>query len=93
MPSTWSKPRNRCSRKSTGRCAREILQDRIDRMVARALELDIITREEAELLQQAELAREDAIQVDSFTQDDYMATSAKGKGGIRQPLSDPAMSN
>ena len=73
--------------------AGKISKDRIDRMVGKALELDIITREEAELLQQAELAREDAIQVDSFTQEDYMATSAKGKGGIRQPLSDPAMSN
>ena len=57
--------------------AKTIRKDRPEAMVKEALEKGIITKEEAELLAKAQAAREDAIQVDSFTQEEYMATSAQ----------------
>ena len=48
-----------------------------DKMVKQAVESGLISREEAELLANARAAREDTIQVDSFTLDEYMQTAKK----------------
>jgi len=51
-----------------------------DKLVKQAVESGLISREEAELLANARAAREDAIQVDSFTLDEYMQTAKKPLG-------------
>lgn len=55
----------------------KLKRDRIDLMVVAAVKDGIITKDEAELLARAEEIRTDVIQVDSFTQDEYMRTAAK----------------
>ncbi len=47
------------------------------KMVKQAVEAGVISPEEAELLAKAQAAREDAIQVDSFTLEEYMQTAKK----------------
>ncbi|MFV1883574.1 MAG: acyl-CoA dehydrogenase [Balneola sp.] len=62
---------------------REIPKDSVPNLIDPALEKGVITKEEAVLVRKAEDARYDAIQVDEFTQDEYMnetPKSAKGKG-------------
>ncbi len=63
------------------------------KLVPKAVEAGILTQAEAALLQEAEALRNDAIQVDSFTFDDYMKTSnpkygvsAEGDGATAQPV-------
>lgn len=64
--------------------ARKILQavrekklpkDAPERLAARAVEAGIITKAEADLLARAEEARNDAVQVDSFTLSEYMSSA------------------
>ncbi len=50
----------------------KLQKDRPERLVKQALEAGVISREEAQLLKDAEAAREDAIQVDSYTLEEYM---------------------
>lgn len=50
----------------------ELPKDRLDLLVPKAVEAGILTAEEADILKRAEEARTDVIQVDSFTQDEYM---------------------
>ncbi len=52
-------------------------KDKPQKLVAKAVETGLITTEEAQLLAKAQAAREDAIQVDAFTQEEYMATAQK----------------
>jgi acyl-CoA dehydrogenase len=62
--------------------------DKPERLVSRAVEAGVITREEADLLVKAEEARNDAIQVDSFTPGEYMKTSAiktPAENGSKKP--------
>jgi acyl-CoA dehydrogenase len=47
---------------------------RPEQLVAKALDLGVINPEEARRMQEAEAARDDAIQVDAFTQEEYMGT-------------------
>lgn len=67
-------------------------KDRIDRLVPQAVDAKIITQEEAELLIQAEAARTDAIQVDSFTQEEYMRTAVKPLKKTRKGSSEAVIS-
>lgn len=55
----------------SGRLPRE----RPEQLVAQALELGIVSQEEAELMREAEEARDDAIQVDSFTPEEYASAT------------------
>ncbi len=56
----------------------------LEQLTAQAVADAIITREQAEILQRAEAARSDVIQVDSFTEDEYLATAAEGGwSGVR----------
>ncbi len=55
----------------------ELPRARPERLADRAVAAGIITAEEAELLAAAEAAREDVIQVDSFTPEQYMATAER----------------
>jgi acyl-CoA dehydrogenase len=48
-----------------------------DQLVAKAIEETVLTRDEAEILAQAERARDEAIQVDSFTDAEYFATALR----------------
>jgi acyl-CoA dehydrogenase len=47
----------------------------LEQAIATAVSANIISEAEANLLQEAELARNDAIQVDAFTLDEYMQGS------------------
>ncbi|MCZ6679736.1 MAG: DUF1974 domain-containing protein [Candidatus Poribacteria bacterium] len=51
---------------------RQLPKDRPEHLVAQALEIGMISQEDAKLMREAEEARDDAIQVDSFTQEEYM---------------------
>ena len=55
--------------------ARKLSRDKPEQLVARALELGIISSEEAQLLQVAEEARNDAIQVDQFTLEEFKSAT------------------
>lgn len=60
-------------------------------LIAPALEKGIITTEEADLISKAEAAREDAIQVDDFTTEEYAHEtpgSPLGKGLVTEDLAD-----
>ncbi len=50
-------------------------------LVSEAVELEILTAPEAELLKAAEEARDDAIQVDSFTLEEYARPAARNASG------------
>ena len=51
--------------------AGQLPKDRPEKLVVQAVEAGIITADEAQQIQEAEAARWDAIQVDSFTQEEY----------------------
>ncbi|MCZ6677167.1 MAG: acyl-CoA dehydrogenase, partial [Candidatus Poribacteria bacterium] len=53
--------------------AQKLPKARPERLVAEALEIGVVSQAEAQLVAEAEAARNDAIQVDSFTQKEYMA--------------------
>ena len=53
----------------------------LDLLSQKALEEGVLTKEEADLLERAELARVDAIQVDEFTLDEYNNTNPKAPYG------------
>ena len=50
-------------------------KERPEQLTARAAAMGIINQDEAHLLQEAEVARDDAVQVDSFTVEEYMAAT------------------
>ncbi len=52
--------------------AGQLSKDKPERLVEKAVEVGIILQQEAELVARAEKARNDTIQVDSFTQAEYM---------------------
>ena len=55
-------------------------------LVTEALSQGLITKEEAELVAEAERARDDVIQVDAFTLEDYLTTSAdRSRAGSQEP--------
>ncbi|MAB67004.1 MAG: acyl-CoA dehydrogenase [Bacteroidetes bacterium] len=62
---------------------RELPKDSFLNLLKPALDKNIITKDEADMVRKAEEARTDAIQVDDFSVDEYMdatPTSPKGKG-------------
>ena len=69
---------------------RELPRQHPATLIPQALEAGVITADEAAILKRAEEARNDAIQVDSFDNDDYFATaiapdavpSATGDGAL-----------
>ncbi|MEM6784549.1 MAG: acyl-CoA dehydrogenase domain-containing protein, partial [Bacteroidota bacterium] len=65
------------------------------KLVAMAVEQGVISPEEATLLQRAEIARTDAIQVDHFSLAEYMATSTHPHGAAPEhgpmPVGDDAL--
>lgn len=68
--------------------SRKLPKDPPERLAAKAVEAGIITPEEADLVVKAEEARNDAIQVDSFTLNEYMKTSvleAHPENGSKKP--------
>jgi len=50
----------------------------LEQLVPKAIEEAVITREQAESLQRAEAARTDVIQVDAFTEEEYLSTAEQG---------------
>ncbi len=56
---------------------RELPRQHPATLIAPALEAGIITADEADLLQRAEAARNDAIQVDAFDNEDYFASAVE----------------
>lgn len=60
---------------------RELPKDSFVNLLKPALEKNIITKEEAEMVEKAEAARTDAIQVDEFTLDEYMNATPKSPDG------------
>jgi acyl-CoA dehydrogenase len=54
-------------------------------LVAKAVAEAVITREQAEILARAEAARDEVIQVDSFTEEEYLATAAGGGWSAAPP--------
>lgn len=68
---------------------REIPKDSVPNLIDPALEKRIITKEEAALVRKAEDARYDAIQVDEFTQDEYINETPgtpKGNGLLTEEV-------
>jgi acyl-CoA dehydrogenase len=51
--------------------AGKLPQDKPERLLVSALEAEVITTEEVELIRAAEIARNEAIQVDAFTLEEY----------------------
>ena len=60
--------------------AGRITKGTLRQLIPKSAEAGIITRQEAALLRKAEEARDDAIQVDSFTHDEYMN---RGQGSLK----------
>ena len=50
-------------------------KEKPEQLAPKALEIGIISQDEAQLLRDAEEARNDAVQVDSFTPEEYMAAT------------------
>jgi acyl-CoA dehydrogenase len=50
-------------------------KERPEQLMTQAAAMGIISQEEAQLLQEAEVARNDAVQVDSFTFEEYMSAT------------------
>lgn len=74
--------------------AGKISRARMDLMVGDAVQAGVISQTEAQLLARAEEARTDAIQVDSFTQEEYLQTAAgKDKNSARKPGKQEALLN
>ncbi|MBO6794201.1 MAG: acyl-CoA dehydrogenase [Balneolaceae bacterium] len=68
---------------------RELPKGKVIDMIDPALEKNIITKEEAEKVRKAEIARNDAIQVDDFTQEEFMAETVRsphGKGLLSEDV-------
>ncbi|MBD2434065.1 MULTISPECIES: acyl-CoA dehydrogenase [Fischerella] len=55
-------------------------QQKPDELIAAALQAGVISNKEVELICEAEFARNDAIQVDSFTLEEYLQGSQESKG-------------
>lgn len=55
--------------------SKKLQKDRPDKLVVKAVEAGIITSAEADILAKAHAAREDAVQVDSFTHEEYLETA------------------
>ena len=69
---------------------RRLSKDQIGRIAPRALELGIITNEQYQQVMKAEAARQDAIQVDSFTAEEYRRPSQPvGQDAAATALGDP----
>lgn len=64
---------------------RELPKEHVLSLLDLAVEKNIIAPEEAEMVREAEEARNDAIQVDSFTLDEYMGNNAKSTVGDGTP--------
>jgi acyl-CoA dehydrogenase len=64
---------------------RELPKEHVLGLLDLAVEKNIIAPEEAEMVRKAEEARNDAIQVDSFTLDEYMGNNAKSTVGDGTP--------
>jgi acyl-CoA dehydrogenase len=60
---------------------RELPKDSFLNLLKPALEKNIITKAEAEMVEKAEAARTDAIQVDEFTLEEYMNVTPKSPDG------------
>ncbi len=56
----------------------KLTRDPAGGLVANAVSAGVITEQQGELLEVAEAARDDAVQVDSFTAEEYFATAAGG---------------
>jgi acyl-CoA dehydrogenase len=68
---------------------RELPKGKVIDMIEPALEKKIITSEEAEKVRKAEIARNDAIQVDDFSQQEFMAETVQsphGKGLLSEDV-------
>lgn len=68
---------------------RELPKGKVMDMIDPAVEKNIITKEEAEKVRKAEIARNDAIQVDDFSQEEFMAEtvrSPRGKGLLSEDV-------
>ena len=63
---------------------RKLPRNRPEQLVAEALEVGIISKKEAELMRETEKARNDAIQVDSFTLEEYMFATPTAPGEISE---------
>jgi acyl-CoA dehydrogenase len=61
---------------------------RPETLLAEAVEKDIISKKESALVRRAEAARRDAIQVDSFTQEEYMAGAHAAPKSSRISMAD-----
>jgi acyl-CoA dehydrogenase len=61
-------------------------QQRPDHLIAAALEAGVISKEQAELIRQAECDRHDAVQVDAFTVEEYQQSRVSGIGIALQKL-------
>lgn len=68
---------------------RELPKKPVTLVLDEAVEKKIITKEEAEMVRNAEAAREDAIQVDDFSQEEYLAETVRTPRG--EGLSSPEM--
>lgn len=64
---------------------RELPKEHVLSLLDLAVEKNIIAPKEAEMVREAEEARNDAIQVDSFTLDEYMGNNAKSTVGDGTP--------
>ncbi|MDJ0706755.1 MAG: acyl-CoA dehydrogenase [Leptolyngbyaceae cyanobacterium MO_188.B28] len=62
----------------------QLPKGRPERLVMEALEEAVITREEVELIGQAEAARNDAVQVDSFTPEEYQRGTKVDSGSAKE---------
>ena len=60
--------------------AQKLPKDRPEQLVAEALKIGVLSQEEAQLMAEAEAACNDAVQVDSFTQEEYMSTTPTTPG-------------
>ena len=69
--------------------ARELPKAKPLSLVEKALEKGILAPDEAELLEMAEAARQDAIQVDSFTLEEYLRSAVLPGGGADGPPATP----
>ncbi len=55
-------------------------QQKPDELISAALQAGVISNKEVELICEAEFARNDAIQVDSFTLEEYLQGTQESKG-------------
>ncbi len=67
----------------------ELAKEKIESLIEKAVEGGIIFQEEAELLGKAEEARNDTIQVDSFTQEEYV--SAPKRPSVKRVVKGPGL--